>query len=110
MLITYLNPTYLWCFSPDPQIDHLKSDLQKSQISIVSGFQIPNVHNGHILILSQSEHQTSPVFKSGIFAHACLKSGAIAEQSILCVCICSRFVVGVPGSNPTWGCFFQVGW
>ena len=31
-------------------------------------------------------------------------SGAIAEQSRACVC--SRFVVGVPGSNPAWGRFF----
>ena len=42
---------------------------------------------------------------------------AKAERSR--ACICSGFVVGVPGSNPTWGCFFlnkkkirfsEVGW
>ena len=42
---------------------------------------------------------------------------AIAERSR--ACICSGFVVGVPGSNPTWGCIFlnkkkirfsEVGW
>ena len=31
-------------------------------------------------------------------------SGAIAERSKACVC--SGYVVGVPGSNPAWGHFF----
>ena len=32
------------------------------------------------------------------------KSGSIAERSR--ACICSGFMVGDPGSNPAWRCFF----
>ena len=33
MLITYLNPTYLWCFSPDPRKS--LSELSTFQVSYV---------------------------------------------------------------------------